>query len=651
MIKKTPVRLLIFLALSLLVRIEFAQGQPGGMPLHTQSEKAKNLFFKAADMQRTRRFDLAIEALEEAIQKDKTFEEAYAMLIKDYELFGMNKKLAAVYALVLKHLPEHYLASKAYLAQAETHFQTKEFNQAEAEIEKAIQLSGQDLALKTKAMQLKQNIKFVAGYAINETDSIELEPFAESFNRFPLQYFPAMTADENFLIFTARMGTHESYDENIYVSRKMDGHWVAPQPLSPNINSRENEGTSSINADARLMVFTKCNDPRGQGSCDIFYTERVGNQWKEPKPLTAINSPSWDSHPSISSDGRTLFFTSGRPGGQGRMDLWCAEKDTNGNWQPPYNLGPTVNTPFDEETPFIHANNQTLYFASDGHPGFGKVDLYYTQKKNGLWQKPKNLGGLINSARDESGLFITASGKTGLFCIEDRVADSRELLASQIRMFHVPKSMQVGNKCTFLTGTTYDAQTKKRIQATVEIVDLQSGKVEFSMPSDQDIGTYMAILQLGKNYGMFVSKPGYLFQSLVVQADSSINLETGIKKDIELEPIRSGASIVLNNIFFESGKADLLPASLVELRKVSRLLQTNPALKIEISGHTDDVGSDAANQLLSQKRAFAVTENLTRQGIAKTRLVAKGYGETKSLNDNASEEKRQLNRRIEFKVL
>ena len=621
------------------------------MPLHTDSEKAKNLFFKAIDLQKGRRFDLAMQALEEAIQKDKTFEEAYALLIKDYEMFGLSKKLSAVYALVLKHLPEHYLASKAYLSYAEGHFNVKEYAKAETEIEKAIQLSGQDLALKTKALQLRQNIKFVAGYSLVETDSIELEPFAETFNRFPLQYFPAMTADENFLIFTARMGIHESYDENIYVSRKMDGKWVAPQPLSPNINSRENEGTSSINADARLMVFTKCNDPRGQGSCDIFITERVGNQWKEPKPLTAINSPSWDSHPSISSDGRTIYFTSGRPGGQGRMDLWSAEKDSNGVWQPPFNLGPTINTPYDEETPFIHANNQTLYFASEGHPGFGKTDLFYTQKKVGAWQKPKNLGGLINSSKDESGLFITASGKTGLFCIEDRLPDSRELLASQIRMFHLPKSMQIGNKCTFLSGITMDAQTKKRIQATVEIVDLQTGKAEFSMPSDADFGSYMAVLQVGKSYGMFVSKPGYLFQSLVVQADSTVDLEIGIKKDIELEPIRTGASIVLNNIFFESGKADLLPASLVELRKVSRLLLINPTLKIEISGHTDDVGSDAANLVLSQKRAQAVTDNLTKQGIAKTRLLAKGYGEAKALNDNSSDEKKQLNRRIEFKVL
>ncbi len=641
-------KLLLFL-FSFLLGWSPVFAQPGPMILHTENEKAKAYFIQAMDMQKIRRFDLAIEHLKDAIKKDEMFEEAYAALIKNYELFGYKKQLDLLYQQILKFLPETQLAAKAYLANAESHFESGNYTEAEIEIEKAARLATTDLALKTRALQIRQNVKFVKGESGKIPENLVMEPLSEELNKFQLQYFPAMTADENFLIFTARQGTHDMYDENIYVSRKMNGKWMSPQGISPLINGRENEGTSSINGDARILVFTKCGSPEGQGSCDIFVTERVGNNWKAPKPIREINSPYWDSHPTLSADGRKIFFTSARPGGQGRMDIWCAEKDTNQVWQPPYNLGPAINTPYDEETPFMHANGQTLYFASDGHPGFGKVDLFYTKKTNGTWDKPTNLGKAINTSKDESGLFITASGKTGLFCLEER--RERDLISSQIQVFRLPVDMQKGPSCTFLTGTVFDAVTKQRIQASIELVNMQSSKPEFSMESDKDFGTYTAVIQQGTPYAMFVSKPGYLFNSSSVRTDSLPNPEEGLKKDIYLEPIRSGASIVLNNLFFESGKADLLPASLMELRKVGRLMSLNPAMSIEISGHTDNVGKDADNLLLSQKRAMAVIVHLGKQGISKTRLKSVGHGETKPLNDNSDEAKRLLNRRIEFKVL
>jgi OmpA-OmpF porin, OOP family len=624
-------------------------GQSGPLILHTENEKARAYFIQAMDMQKIRRFDLAIEHLKDAIKKDEMFEEAYSALIKNYELFGYKKQLDLLYQQILKYLPETQLAAKAYLSDAELHFESGNYTEAEIEIDKAAKLATTDLALKTKALQIRQNVKFVKGESGKIPENLVMEPLSEEINKFQLQYFPAMTADENFLIFTARQGTHDMYDENIYVSRKMSGKWMSPQGISPLINGRENEGTSSINADARILVFTKCGSPEGQGSCDIFITERVGNIWKAPKPIREINSPYWDSHPTLSADGRRIFFTSARPGGQGRMDIWCAEKDTNQVWQPPYNLGPTINTPYDEETPFLHANGQTLYFASDGHPGFGKVDLFYSKKTEGKWDKPTNLGKAINTSKDESGLFITASGKTGLFCLEER--RDRDLISSQIQVFHLPVDMQKGPSCTFLTGTVFDAVTKQRIQASIELVNMQSSKSEFSMESDKDFGSYTAVIQQGTPYAMFVSKSGYLFNSSGVKTDSLLHPEEGLKKDIYLEPIRSGASIVLNNLFFESGKAELLPASLLELRKIGRLLSLNPTMSIEISGHTDNIGKDADNLLLSQKRALAVIEHLGKQGIAKTRLKSLGLGETRPLNDNGDDAKRLLNRRIEFKVL
>lgn len=628
--------------------IQIAIAQPSVLN-QTTSEKARNHYMKGVEMKAARRFDLAMESFREAISKDKGFEAPYSQLMGLYEMFGMKEKLAKLNQDILDNLPDSPLAAKAYYLQAEKKFELNELETAQKSINAALSLSAIDPNLKSKAMQLGRNIDFVKSQEGLPYEEIKMEVLSDQLNKFSLQYFPAMTADENFIIFTARRSTHELDDENIFVSRKVKGEWVAPQSISPLINGRENEGTSSINADARIMVFTKCGSPEGQGSCDIFYTERIGNQWKEPHPIKEINSPSWDSHPSLSPDGRTIFFTSSRPGGFGKMDIWAAEKDSNGIWQPPYNLGGDINTAFDEETPFIHANGQTLYFASDGHPGFGKIDLFWTQKTKTGWKKPQNLGKAINGSKDESGLFITASGKTGLFCIEER--RDRDLLSSQIQMFKVPPAMMLGSVCSYLTGNVFDAVSKKRIPAVVEMVNMETGKTEFNMSSDPEFGSYTAVVKQGTSYGLFVSKIGYLFHSQVVKIDSADLNPEGIRQDIYLEPIRAGASIVLNNLFFASGKADLLEASLVELRKAGRLLSLNPQLKIEISGHTDDVGKDADNLILSQKRAQAVVDNLVKQGISRTRVIAKGYGESKPLNDNGNDEKRSINRRIEFRIL
>lgn len=625
------------------------RAQPNSVLNQTTSEKARNFYMKGVEMRAARRFDLAMEAFRGAILKDKNFEAPYAQLIILYEMFGQKDKLEKLNQDILTLLPETPLAGKAHVLQAEKSFELGQLDKANESISAALKISNLDIQLRTKSLQILQNINFVKSQENVPAEELVMKPLNEQLNRFQLQYFPAMTADENFMIFTARKSTHELDDENIYVSKKLLGEWTAPQSISPLINGRENEGTSSINADARIMVFTKCGSPEGQGSCDIFYTERVGNQWKEPQPIREINSPNWDSHPSLSPDGRTIYFTSARPGGVGKMDIWAAEKDSNGVWQQPYNLGRGINTPFDEETPFIHANGQTLYFASDGHPGFGKVDLFQTQMTKTGWMKPRNLGKAINSYKDESGLFITASGKTGLYCVEER--RDRDLLSSRIQMFSVPESFKTGPACTFIAGTIFDAVSKKRIQALVELVNMESGKTEFSMPSDKDFGNYMAVIKYEKPYGLFVSKSGYLFHSQVIKFDSLKVGEEGFRQDVHLEPIRAGASIVLNNIFFESGKADLLEPSLVELRKVGRLMSLNPKLKIEISGHTDHIGSDSDNLILSQKRAQSVVDNLVRQGISKLRLIAKGYGENNPLNDNSSDDKRLLNRRIEFKVL
>ncbi len=463
----------------------------------------------------------------------------------------------------------------------------------------------------------------------------------ENINSTNLEYYPSLIIDGSKMVFTRRIKS----DEDFFESNLIDGQWSKAIPLVGKVNTNLNEGAQNISQDGTWIIFTGCNYPEGQGSCDLYISFKTKSGWSEAENLGAIiNTDFWESSPSLSPDKRDLYFSSSASGGFGGRDIWVSHRSAMGKWSRPENLGAAVNTSGDESCPFIHADNETLYFNSNGLPGYGSTDLYFTKKvSDSSWLEAENLGYPINTIDDEGSLIVAADAKTAYYA-SDRF-DSKgglDLYSFVLREEVRPL------KTLWVKGKVFDKKTQAGLPSSVELTDIKSRKLISKVQTDED-GNYLTTLPAGKDYAFNVSRKGYLFYSdnfsITEQTDSIFN------KDIPLHPIVAGAAIVLKNIFFDTKKFVLKPESLSELDKIVMLLNDNPKLKIQISGHTDNVGIAKSNLLLSNNRAKTVTNYLLQKGIANARVIAKGFGSTKPIADNKTENGKALNRRTELSVL
>jgi outer membrane protein OmpA-like peptidoglycan-associated protein len=407
-----------------------------------------------------------------------------------------------------------------------------------------------------------------------------------------------------------------------------------------------NEGAQNISQDGKWLIFTGCNFPDGAGSCDLYFSYLGKDGWSEPQNLGyPINTAAWESAPSLSPDKRDLYFTSNRLGGFGGSDLYVSHLQPNGHWSNPENLGPAINTAGDEGSPFIHADNHSLYFTSNGHLGYGGDDLYLSRKDStGKWGNAINLGYPINSIENEGSLIVAADGQTAYYA-SDR-SDSRGGL--DIYSFQLRKDIRP-TRTLWVKGRVYDKKTGEGLPSAVELTDIETGEIMNLLRTDKE-GNYLVTLPVGRNYAFNVNRKGYLFYSDHFALSSS-QPDSTYQKDIPLQPIEANASIVLKNIFFETGEYQLKPESATELDQVVRLLMDNPSLKIEISGHTDNIGQDKDNLSLSLNRARSVVNYFIEKGIAANRLTYKGYGAQKPIAGNDTEEGRSQNRRTELKII
>ncbi len=476
------------------------------------------------------------------------------------------------------------------------------------------------------------------------------------------EYYPCITADGNTLMFTRRVKEPEvkmyGEQEDFYQSRKQaDGTWGVATPVA-GVNTRlQNEGAGTLSPDGRFLVFTKCAGMdgsygpglKGLGSCDLFISRRIGDRWGSPENLgPPVNSRGWETQPSLSSDGRTLYYIRGTQTGAGirGMDILSTKLQENGTWSKPEPLGPNVNTPQQEESVQIHPDGRTLYFSSNGHPGMGGLDIYMSRKQaDGTWGPAKNLGYPINTGADENSLLVDAAGRIAFFA-SDRSGGAGDL---DLYGFELPASVRP-TPVTYITGIVKDKVTGKPLEADVELFDLTTGELATAAYSDPVTGQFLVCLPMGRNYALNAGAEGYLFHSGNYQVPEG-STDKPFTLEVLLSPITAGEIIALRNVFFNTASHALLPESDAELGKLLRLLKANAAMRVEVGGHTDDVGADAANLKLSEQRANAVRDHLIAQGIDATRITAKGYGETKPVADNKTEEGRALNRRTEVKVL
>ncbi|HTD95269.1 MAG TPA: OmpA family protein, partial [Chitinophagaceae bacterium] len=419
------------------------------------------------------------------------------------------------------------------------------------------------------------------------------------------EYFPCLSIDGKEIVFTRKLG---NVNEDFFHSRKDSGAWEKPAPMEGNVNTDQNEGAFNISQDGQWLVFTGCLRAGGFGGCDLYISYLTPQGWSEAKNMgSQVNSDQWESQPCLSPDKKDLYFASRRFGGYGGSDIYISHLQTGGNWSEPVNLGPGINTAGDEQCPFIHADNQTLYFTSNTWQGYGDDDIFYTKKNTGdpdtSWTTPVNLGYPINTIDKEGTLYIAADGKTAYYASDK--SDSKGGL--DIYSFDLPEKIRP-NKTLWVKGKVFDGKTSKGLPSQVELTDLATQK-SFSKVQTDEEGNFLITLPLGRDYAFNVNHKGYLFYSdHFLLANSSP--DSTYQKNIALQPIEVNASVVLNNIFFDTNKFGLKGASTSELDKVIQLLNENPTVRIQIEGHTDNAGTPADNLTLSNNRAKAVVAYL-----------------------------------------
>lgn len=477
------------------------------------------------------------------------------------------------------------------------------------------------------------------------------EPLGDGVNTTDLEYFPSLSADGRRLIFTRRVDRRQ---EDFYQSELLDdGRWSKAIPL-PGINTDLNEGAQTITADGHYLIFTGCGRTGGLGSCDLYYSERNGTRWSVATNMGAgVNTTASESQPSLSRDGKLLFFTSNRSGGLGKDDLYVTGKLPDGRWSTPVNLGPTVNTAENDRYPFWAADNRTLYFTSNGRPGMGGADLFKTVLDDrNQWETPLNLGYPINTPGEETNLFVALDGKTAYFSkgVKDDI---------DIYQFELPQPLRHA-PATYVAGTVVDKETGEPLMAEVRLQpqDSTSGAVTVSQTDRR--GTFLTVLPTGRDYGLTVTHPGYLFYSDRFELAGEHSVTEPYELRISLSKVSEAATlpeaeadgaIVLRNVFFETGSAALLGLSTEELDRLVDLLTDQAGVSVEIAGHTDNVGSDTANQQLSERRAAAVKLYLEQHGIDAARIQSIGYGESRPVAPNDTEAERARNRRTTFRLL
>lgn len=506
---------------------------------------------------------------------------------------------------------------------------------------------GSTAAMKKYLEKRRTRYLFGVNYQANRTDTgyrFEPQNLGPLVNSRDAEYLPSLTIDGKQLAFTRNRGGR---NEDFFASElDSNSQWRLSQPLPGEVNTPMNEGAMHISQDGEWMVFTACSRTDGYGGCDLYISYRTPAGWTPGKNLGGrINTDQWETQPCLSPDKRSLYFVSRRPGGLGGSDIYVSQLLTNGRWDDPVNLGPNINTSGDEQCPFLHADNQTLYFTSPGWPGYGNDDLFLSRKQpDGSWSKPENLGFPINTIDREGSLIIAADGITAYYA-SNRSDSYGEM---DLYQFRLPKHAR-STPTYWIRGKVTDSITGKPIAARLNLREAETANAITQVPADAE-GNYLVTLPAGTNYLLTVRQPGYFFHSEVFEMKKTDDAKPQ-QLNIRLQPLRTDASIVLKYVYFRTNRAELADSSRAELMNLVELMQENPSLIVEIGGHTDNQGNANDNLSLSKRRAEAVVHFLTNKGIAAERLQAKGYGATRPLADNNTIEGRAKNRRSEMKIL
>ena len=523
-------------------------------------KKDYNSYDKAVSYFNKGEIEKAKKSIEKCIQKNADWEKPYQLLGKIYEEEGdIELAVENYYRGFEKDNPTDQLWWQKI---GDLYFENGLYPNAMYHFKKFVAFQSKEAAFYKKAIKHIQDCMFAVGAISNPVD-FKPKNIGENINSEMAEYLPFISADGKQFVITRKVKGEMDLQEDFFYSQKDEGNnWRKVKRMN-SINTPFNEGAISISADGRFLVFTACNREDSKGSCDLYLQL---SEKEKAFNLGSVNSKSWDTQGCFSPDGKYLYFVSNRPGGYGGKDIWISEIGENG-FGKPFNAGSTINTAYNEMSPFLHADNLTLYFASDGHIGMGEFDLFVSRRKNTeqKWSFPENMGYPINTHKVENSLIVATDGKTAYYA-----SDKSGYGLEDIFWFDLPKEKQAN-----------------------EISDLE----------------------------------------------------------LEIITQKQGEEVILKNVQFAHNSYQLNENSFTELNTLITYLKKNPQIKIAIQGHTDNVGEEKENQILSENRSIAVYNYLTQNNIDENRLNYKGYGETKPLVPNESENGRRINRRTSFKII
>jgi outer membrane protein OmpA-like peptidoglycan-associated protein/tetratricopeptide (TPR) repeat protein len=610
-----------------------------------QSRKAIKYYNQAREKMAVNEAEDALEKANKALEESPEYTEARMLVAQLLIEQGEQEKAIQLYEGGLAYNPPYFF----YYVYGTALYQTQLYARAIEALntyitnpqasKKYISLSNTMLANSEFAMKAKAKPK-----------SFTPENLGGLVNTDQLDYFPSISANGRTMIFTHRSLDGAKQDEDFWFStRDADSlPWSKSAELKGYLNTNFNEGAQAISSNGKVIFFASCDKPNGFGSCDIYASFYKGKGvWGAPVNLgDSINSRFWESQPSISSDGRTLYFVRGSNSIAKNIDIYTSTLNANGRWSKAKRIKGAVNTSQQESSPFIHYDDEHLYFSSNGHPGMGDQDFFVSKREpDGSWGKPENLGYPINTSGEEFGLIVGPDGRTGYYS-SDKGAVNYGLV--DLYTFQLPKEVRA-KPIAYIEGTVRNANTGEPLSAEILFTGINKVAKEYNTNSNR-VGYYSSVLPVNEEYALSIQKTGYLFFSQNFDFIQDTSDQKVFTLNIDLIPIEVGERVKLENVFFDTDSYELNNKSTAELETMVSFLTRNQNVSVVIEGHTDSEGDKAYNKRLSQNRAKAVKDYLIAKGVEAIRLKAEGFGDSKPIADNSTDKGRKLNRRTEMRI-